>query len=59
MADEAAPGEDLQETSLSYAFLYIYELLNQIGVADPMDGYRKLTGSGTRTARWTTAFSHI
>lgn len=34
---------DLQETSLSYAFLYIYELLNQIGVADPMDGYRKLT----------------
>ena len=34
---------NLQETSLSYAFLYIYELLNQIGVADPMDGYRKLT----------------
>lgn len=33
---------DLQKTSLSYAFLYIYELLNQIGVADPMDGYRKL-----------------
>ena len=24
---------NLQETSLSYAFLYIYELLNQIGVA--------------------------
>ena len=34
---------NLQETSLSNAFLYIYELLNQIGVADPMDGYRKLT----------------
>ena len=34
---------NLQKTSLSYAFLYIYELLNQIGVADPMDGYRKLT----------------
>lgn len=34
---------DLQKTSLTYAFLYIYELLNQIGVADPMDGYRKLT----------------
>ncbi|HBJ16934.1 MAG TPA: hypothetical protein DDY90_04305 [Clostridiales bacterium] len=34
---------DLRKTSLSYAFLYIYELLNQIGVADPMDGYRKLT----------------
>ena len=34
---------NLQKTSLSNAFLYIYELLNQIGVADPMDGYRKLT----------------
>ena len=34
---------NLQKTSLSYAFLYIYELLNQIGVTDPMDGYRKLT----------------
>ena len=33
---------NLQKTSLSNAFLYIYELLNQIGVADPMDGYRKL-----------------
>lgn len=34
---------NLQKTSLTYAFLYIYELLNQIGVADPVDGYRKLT----------------
>ena len=34
---------NLQKTSLSNAFLYIYELLNQIGVTDPMDGYRKLT----------------
>ena len=34
---------NLQKTSLTYAFLYIYELLNQVGVADPMDGYRKLT----------------
>lgn len=34
---------NLQKTSLTYAFLYIYELLNQIGVTDPMDGYRKLT----------------
>ena len=34
---------NLQKTSLTYAFLYIYELLNQIDVADPMDGYRKLT----------------
>jgi len=35
---------DIRETSLSFAFLYIYELINQIGVADPMDGYRKLAG---------------
>ena len=34
---------DIRETSLSFAFLYIYELINQIGVADPMDGYRRLT----------------
>lgn len=33
---------DLERTSLTYAFLYIYELLNQIGVKDPMEGYRKL-----------------
>lgn len=33
---------ELLETSLSFAFLYIYELINQIGAADPMDGYRKL-----------------
>jgi len=33
---------EVRETSLSFAFLYIYELLNQIGTADPMDGYRKL-----------------
>ncbi len=33
---------DLGKTSLSFAFLYIYELLNQIGVEDPLDGYRKL-----------------
>ena len=33
---------DLQKTSLSFAFLYIYELINQIGVTDPLDGYRKL-----------------
>lgn len=32
----------VQKTSLSFAFLYIYELINQIGVADPMDGFRKL-----------------
>lgn len=33
---------DIQETYLSFAFLYIYELINQIGVTGPMDGYRKL-----------------
>lgn len=33
---------DIQKTSLSFAFLYIYELINQIGVSDPMDGYQKL-----------------
>ena len=33
---------DIRKTSLSYAFLYIYELINQVGVTDPMDGYRKL-----------------
>ncbi len=41
----------MQKTQLSFAFLYIYELLNQIGVADPMDGFRKLlefqTGYGS------------
>ena len=35
---------DIRKTSLSFAFLYIYELINQIGVSDPMDGWRKLTG---------------
>ena len=34
---------EVQKTSQSFAFLYIYELLNQIGVQDPMDGYQKLT----------------
>lgn len=33
---------DIRPASLSFAFLYIYELINQIGVADPADGYRKL-----------------
>lgn len=34
---------EVRKTSLSFAFLYIYELLNQVGVAGPMEGYRKLT----------------
>lgn len=33
---------DVRKTSLSFAFLYIYELINQIGVSDPCDGYEKL-----------------
>ena len=33
---------DVRKTSLSYAFIFIYELINQIGVSDPMDGYLKL-----------------
>ena len=33
---------DLQKAPLTFAFLYIYELLNQIGTASPQDGYEKL-----------------
>lgn len=33
---------DVRKTSLSFAFLYIYELLNQIGVESPLDGYGQL-----------------
>ena len=33
---------DIQQAPVSFAYLYIYELLNQIGVANPEDGYRKL-----------------
>ncbi len=32
----------IENTSLSYAFIYIYELLNNIGVNDPIDGLDKL-----------------
>jgi len=32
----------INSTSISYAFLYIYELLNQIGVEGPEDGLNKL-----------------
>lgn len=35
-------GGTVAETSLSYAFLYIYELLNNIGVSNPQDGLEKL-----------------
>ena len=33
---------DMQKTSLSFAFLYIYECINQIGVETPLEGYQKL-----------------
>ena len=33
---------NVADTSLSYAFLYIYELLGNIGVTDPQDGLSKL-----------------
>ena len=33
---------DVQKTSLTFAFLYIYELLNQIGVQTSLEGYQKL-----------------
>lgn len=33
---------DVRKTSLSFAFLYIYELINQIGVAGPMEGFLRL-----------------
>ena len=33
---------NIQKAPLSFAFLYIYEQINQIGVSDPMDGYQKL-----------------
>ncbi len=33
---------ETEEAPLSFAFLYIYELINQIGVSNPQDGYRKL-----------------
>lgn len=33
---------NLQKTCLSFAFLYIYELINQIGVDSPEDGFARL-----------------
>lgn len=31
-----------EKTSFTYAILYVYELLNQIGVGNPLEGYQKL-----------------
>ncbi|MCR5087881.1 MAG: TerB N-terminal domain-containing protein [Oscillospiraceae bacterium] len=36
----------VQKTSLSFAFLYVYELLNQVGCSDAEDGFRKLRAFG-------------
>lgn len=33
---------NVEKTSLSYAYLYLYELLNNIGVTDPQDGLDKI-----------------
>ncbi len=35
---------EVRKAPLSFAFLYVYELLNQIGVPSPEDGFRKLCG---------------
>ena len=35
---------ELHKTCSTFVFLYAYELLNQIGVADPLDGYWQLRG---------------
>ena len=42
---------DVQKAPLSFAFLYIYELINQIGVTDPLEGYRKLEAFGDTYGR--------
>lgn len=34
----------VEKTSLSFAFVYIYELLNRIGVASPQEGFHALKG---------------
>lgn len=31
-----------EDTPLTFIFLYVYELINQIGVTDPFDGFEKL-----------------
>jgi len=33
---------DVRKSCLSFAYLYSYELINQIGATDPLDGYYKL-----------------
>ena len=40
----AVRAGDVRETSLSFAYVYLYELINGIGVATPEDGFRALVG---------------
>ncbi|MCI7729835.1 TerB N-terminal domain-containing protein [Enorma burkinafasonensis] len=35
---------DIQEGPLAYAYVYLYELINGVGVTDALDGFRKLDG---------------
>ena len=51
---KARSGEILP-TSMSYIFLYIYELINNIGVADPGDGLEKLLAVWNSCQKFTTA----
>lgn len=39
---------DIRKTSLSFAFVYIYELINLIGAADPADAFEKLEFFGRK-----------
>jgi len=41
---------DIQPTSLSYIYLYIYELLSGIGTSDPADGLEKLLALWNNTS---------
>ena len=38
----AVRRDDVQETSLSFAYVYLYELINGIGITEPLDGFRKI-----------------
>lgn len=42
----------IERTSTSFAFLYIYELLNLIGVSSPAEGFQKLSEFRERYAHW-------
>ena len=38
----AVRAGDIQETSLSFAYVYLYELINGIGVAGPLEGFHAI-----------------